>query len=84
MVKQTQDDGTQDDDSAWEDVSECDGLVRKRVLQAGSGEVPEPHCVCLGESTSVAVLDEISLSSPRKLFIFIIKRINYRIKVSKK
>ena len=50
MVKQTQEGETQDDDSAWEDVSECDGLVRKRVLQAGSGEVPEPHCVCLGES----------------------------------
>ena len=35
-------------------------------------------------ATSVAVLAEISLRSPRKLFIFIIKKIIYRIKVSKK
>ena len=33
--------------------------------------------------TSVAVLAEMSLSSPRKLFIFIIKKCIYRIKVSK-
>ena len=33
---------------------------------------------------SVAVLAEILLRSPRKLFIFIIKKYNYRIKVSKK
>ena len=32
---------------------------------------------------SVAVLAEISLRSPRKLFVFIIKKIIYRIKVSK-
>ena len=35
-------------------------------------------------AASVAVLAEISLRSPRKLFIFIIKKIIYRIKVSKK
>ena len=34
--------------------------------------------------TSVAVLAEISLRSPRKLFIFIIKKIIYRIRVFKK
>ena len=32
---------------------------------------------------SVAVLAEISLRSPRKLFIFIIKKYFYRVKVSK-
>ena len=35
-------------------------------------------------SSSVAVLAEISLRSPRKLFIFIIKQYIFRIKVSKK
>ena len=34
-------------------------------------------------ATSVAVLAEISLRSPRKLFIFIIKKYIYRIEVSK-
>ena len=33
--------------------------------------------------SSVAVLAEISLKSPRKLFIFVIKKHIYRIKISK-
>ena len=37
-----------------------------------------------GGTSSVAVLAEISLISPQKLFIFIIKKRIYRIKVSKK
>ena len=36
-----------------------------------------------GVANSVAVLAEILLRSPRKLFTCIIKKINYRIKVSK-
>ena len=39
---------------------------------------------CTPTDTSVAVLAEISLRSPRKSFIFIIKKYIYRIKVSKK
>ena len=35
-------------------------------------------------TTSAAVLAEISLKSPRKIFVFIIKKFIYRIKVSKK
>ena len=42
------------------------------------------HCFKGGIYTSVAVLAEIPLKSPRKLFIFIIKKYIYRIKVSKK
>ena len=38
----------------------------------------------VGVTNGVAVLAEISLKSPRKLFIFIIKKNIYRIKVSKK
>ena len=44
----------------------------------------KPIGTTLSNICSVAVLAEISLWSPRKLFIFIIKKIIYRIKVSKK
>ena len=46
----------------------------------------KPNCVLLllKNLSSVAVLAEISLSSPRKLFIFTIKKYFYWIKVSKK
>ena len=37
-----------------------------------------------GNLSSVAVLSKIPLRSPRKLFIFVIKKYIYRIKVSKK
>ena len=40
-------------------------------------------CLCSAAYISSAVLAEISLRSPRKLFIFIIKKYIYRIKVSK-
>ena len=50
-----------------------------------AGCVPLAHHLILRLQswTSVAVLAEISLRSPRKLFIFIIKKIIYRIKISK-
>ena len=49
---------------------------------------PHPIYCCGGDFNrvyiSVAVFAEISLMSPRKIFIFIIKKYIYRIKVSKK
>ena len=58
-----------------------------RVIYTDSFSFTVHTCACdatMVVMTSVAVLAEISLRSPRKLFIFIIKHIMYRIKVSKK
>ena len=60
------------------------GCVVDNPTSCTSVEASRPSRQCDGTYTSVAVLAEISLRSPRKLFIFIIEKYNYRIKVSKK
>ena len=57
----------------------CFGWSSWSIYGLKQAIAPDP----LHISSSVAVLAEISLSSPRKLFIFIIKKYISRIKVSK-
>ena len=59
----------------------CNRILTETCLSAKGGQL---RSLGIHKKTSVAVLAEIQLRSPQKVFIFIIKKCIYRIKVSNK
>ena len=72
------------DRSSWEILCLAEVLfIAIHCIVEGTHAVWPVHIQAQGVSSSVAVLAEILLRSPRKVFVFTIKKCIYRIKVSK-